>query len=90
MNTVQVYVYGNVYYELLEAQWLEIKVFFDDSIVFEVPAQGDYHKILDGKVIESAKERIRQCLPQLVLTEKNFATDYSVHELDDELDDDDE
>lgn len=81
MSTVQVYVYGNVYYELLEAQWLEIKVFFDDSIVFEVPAEDDYEELLDNLVIESAKARIHKTLPELVLDDRRFTTDFSAHEL---------
>lgn len=79
----RVYVYGNAYCEIESYQRLEVKIFFDHSIIFEVPAQGDYHKILENLVIESAKERIRDAIPELVLTGRNFTTDYSVHELDD-------
>lgn len=81
MSTVRVYVYGNVYYELAATQWLEIKVFFDDSVLFEVPAEDDYEELLDNLVIEAAKTRINKALPQLVLEDRKFTTDFSVHEL---------
>jgi hypothetical protein len=85
MEQKEVYVYGNVYIELEADQMLEIKVLFNEDTIFKVPAKG-YHKILADLVIESAKERVWEVIPEITLTGRKISTEYSVHELDDELD----
>lgn len=79
-NVVDVYVQGNVYYELEEDNWTEIKVLFDDSVMFTVPAEDDYEELLHNLVIEAAKERIKNLLPGLELRDSRFTADFSVHE----------
>lgn len=61
MTTKQVYVYGNVYYDVLKG--VEIKVFYDDNITFTVPADMNIYEPypeLDAMVIQNATERVQQ------------------------------
>lgn len=83
MSKTKVYVQGNVYYELEGDGWTEIKVLFDDSVVFTVPAGEveDYEEILEKLVILAAKTRIQKLIPGLALDDTRFSTDFSVHEL---------
>lgn len=80
-NVVDVYVQGNVYYELEPDNWTEIKVLFDDSVVFTVPAEDDYEELLYNLVFEEAKKRIKKLLPGLELRDSRLTADFSVHEL---------
>lgn len=78
MHTVDLYVNGNVYYELEPDNWTEIKAYFDDSVVFTVPAVHD-EELIEKLVIQSAKERIQQLLPYKILEDSRFSTEFSIH-----------
>lgn len=79
--TKQVYVYGNVYYDADSG--VEIQVFFDDSIVFEVPASMDLEEPSDelhAKNMANAEGRLREKLGNKIVLKKHcWDADYVVH-----------
>lgn len=85
MTTKKVYVYGNVYYDVLKG--VEIKVFYDDEITFTVPADMNIyepHPELDAMVIQNATERVQQGRIGLSVTLEpaEWQLDYVVHNVD--------
>lgn len=84
-ETKQVYVWGNAFYDAYSG--VEIHVFFDHEIVFDVPVDMNNEEPTDElnkQVLANATERLRECLGnKIVLKESCWELDYVVHNVGD-------
>jgi hypothetical protein len=81
MKTKQVYVWGNAYYDAYSG--VEVQVFFDEEILFEVPEDMNNEEPseeLNKQVLANATARLRDVLgAKIVLKETCWELDYVVH-----------
>jgi hypothetical protein len=84
MKTKQVYVWGNAYYDAYSG--VEVQVFFDEQIVFEVPADMNNEEPteeLNWQILANASERLRERLKtQISLNANCWELDYVVHNVE--------
>jgi len=77
----QVYVWGNAYYDAYSG--VEVQIFFDEQIVFEVPEDMDNEQPseeLNNLILANASERLRERLKtQIPLKASCWELDYVVH-----------
>jgi hypothetical protein len=80
-ETKEVYVWGHAYYDAYSG--VEVQVFFDHEIVFEVPADMNNEEPTDElnkQVLANATERIRERLgSKIIFKERCWDLDYVVH-----------
>lgn len=81
MKTKNVYVWGNAYYDAYSG--VEVQVFFDESVTFEVPADMNNEEPteeLNWQILANASERLRERLKTQILLNVNcWELDYVVH-----------
>jgi hypothetical protein len=84
MKTKNVYVWGNAYYDAYSG--VEVQVFFDEQIVFEVPEDMDNEQPseeLNNLILANASERLRERLKtQISLNVNCWELDYVVHNVE--------